>query len=329
MKSIKRNNWVSDHPDKLPDFIIAGAMKSGTTTLHSILDRHPSVKMAHGELGFFDMDSILSHPDFHFYDNRTQKWTVQSMEESPEKLWNWYYSHFEYIKKDGVLIGEDSTTYLSSPLAAQRIALQQKPIKLIFLLRNPTKRTISNYLHALKSGRAIYNLEDTLRYIPNSILRRSMYKEQLESYYKHIPDERIKVIVFEDFISNTKYSIAEICEFLEIDFNDFQESDLLLHSNKTKIPKYENLQLLRNRLLRYYGDHRYMNMPVMPKDFQADIPWSHKLINKINKKINPMKADVKYIPKPETVAYLDAFFRTEMQGLDDLVKKDITSRWFI
>src|SRR5690554_1492567 len=118
-----QSNWISKQPEKLPDFIIGGAMKSGTTTLHSILDRHPAIGMAHGELGFFDMDSILSHPDFHFFNCKSKEWTIQSMEEHPSELWNWYYSQFENLGREGGLIGEDSTTYLSSPNVAHRISL--------------------------------------------------------------------------------------------------------------------------------------------------------------------------------------------------------------
>src|SRR5690606_40288593 len=165
------------------------------TSLHAILNSHPDISIAHNELGFFDIDSILQHPDFNFYNSKNQTWLKQSMQEEPELLWKWYYSQFEKIENKGRLIGEDSTTYLCSETAAKRIALQDKAIKLIFILRHPTKRTISNYLHLLKSGRAIYSLEDTLRYNPNSIIRRSMYLEQLEAYYKYIPFDRIKVVL--------------------------------------------------------------------------------------------------------------------------------------
>lgn len=322
-------NWISKHPEKLPDFMIGGAMKSGTTTLHAILDQHPAINIAHEELGFFDIDNIITHPDFHFFNGENKEWIIQSMEKYPQELWNWYYAQFEHLIKEGGLIGEDSTTYLASPLVAQRLALQKKPIKLIFMLRDPTKRTISNYTHALKSGRAIYNLENTLRYDPNSILRRSLYKEQLEEFYKHIPFERIKIIVFEDFIKNIKSSVAEICEFLEIDFNEFKEENFTLYANKTKMPKNEKLQLMRNRMLRYYGNHRYStHLPLKPKEIRSNISLSHKMIDKIHKRINPKKDNIKYQPNPSTIAYLNTFFKTKMEGLDELVKKDITSEWF-
>ena len=49
-----------------PDFVIAGAMKCGTTTLHQMLAQHPDVFMADDELFYFDMDDIAQHPDFLF-----------------------------------------------------------------------------------------------------------------------------------------------------------------------------------------------------------------------------------------------------------------------
>ena len=176
MLESQSDNWKAKQPENLPNFIIGGAMKSGTTSLHAILNSHPDIAIAHNELGFFDIDSLLQHPDYNFFDANTIKWTKQSMQKEPERLWNWYYSQFKSSENKEKLLGEDSTTYLTSEIAAKRIALQDKSIKLIFILRHPTKRTISNYLHLLKSGRAIYSLEDTLRYNPNSIIRRSLYK---------------------------------------------------------------------------------------------------------------------------------------------------------
>lgn len=44
--------WVSNQPEKLPDFIIGGAMKSGTSSIHQILNKHPDIFIAKDELGF-------------------------------------------------------------------------------------------------------------------------------------------------------------------------------------------------------------------------------------------------------------------------------------
>ena len=58
--------WKSSEPELLPDFIIGGAMKSGTTTLHNILNAHPRIFIPDGEVHFFDMDNVSQHSDFNF-----------------------------------------------------------------------------------------------------------------------------------------------------------------------------------------------------------------------------------------------------------------------
>ncbi|WP_452227723.1 sulfotransferase family protein [Lacinutrix sp. MEBiC02404] len=320
--------WKSKTPEQLPDFIIGGAMKSGTTSLHAILHSHPDIAIAHDELGFFDIDSILQHPDYNFYDAKKETWTSQSMQEQPTLLWNWYASQFKSIEKKAKIIGEDSTTYLCSETAAKRIALQDKPMKLIFILRHPTKRTISNYLHLLKSGRAIYSLEDTLRYNPNSIIRRSMYHEQLEAYYKHIPFERIKVVLFEDLLEDKERCIQEVCDFLEVDFSKLDKSVFHIHSNKTKTPKNIRLQLLRNRWLRKSGNYRYSGFLPLQPDFQGKMPLQYRIIDRLHKKWNPLKSTIKFKASTATVALLDDFFKTEFKDLDNIVKKEIFSKWF-
>lgn len=320
--------WISKQPEYVPDFIIGGAMKSGTTSLHAILDAHPNVSIEKEELGFFDIDDLMQHPDFNYFDSRSNKWTTQSMEEQPELLWEWYHSKFKALRKTANVIGEDSTSYLSSHLAAERIGMQLKPIKLIFILRHPTQRAISNYLHKLKSGRAIYNLEDTLRFNPNSIIQRSLYKKQLEYYYKHLPFENIKVVLFEDFIADKEKCIKDLCAFLNIDFNAFDPSVFETHSNKTKIPKYIGLQIKRNRLLRKMGNYRYTNVLPVKISKKLTIPFWMRSIDKLHKIINPQKSTFTFEVNHDTRRFLNAFFKAEMQGIDDLVKKDVYLKWF-
>lgn len=320
--------WQSKYPEYLPDFIIGGAMKSGTTSLHAILDAHPDVAIVPDELGFFDMDDMLQHPDFNFYHAEQDIWTRQSMVAHPDLLWAWYHSHFKKLSGDSKLIGEDSTSYLASHHAAERIAIQDKPIKLIFILRHPTKRTISNYLHKLKSGRALYSLEDTLRYDPYSIVERSLYPKQLKRFYEHIPADRIKIVLFEDFIQDKAQCIQEVCDFLAIDFQKFDPSIFNTHSNKTKLPKHIGLQIFRNRLLQNTRHYRYSKfLPIQPA-FQKRLPWRFRLIDRIHKTINPHKTHYDFKVSEQTTRMLDSYFKTEFEVFDDLVGKRIYSKWF-
>ena len=141
------HSWVAPKGFKIPDFIICGAMKSGTTTLHHILNQHQNVFIPDRELGFFGIDNLVQHPDYSYFDGRI--WYTQLIDDDPLHFWSWYSSHFNDALERRV-VGGDSTTYLASEVAATRIGLQNKPIKLVVMLRNPTARAYSDYWHRVR-----------------------------------------------------------------------------------------------------------------------------------------------------------------------------------
>ncbi len=319
-------NWLAPENCALPDFIIGGAMKSGSSTLHRILSQHPKAYLPKGELHFFDIDNILQHSDFNFYDTRNYQWTSQRISHDPQKMWEWYSAHFS--GNAGSVIGEDSTTYLASKIAAKRIAAQKKPIKLIFLLRHPTLRAYSHYYHLLRTGRAVHSFEDTLVYNPSSILQRSMYLEQLEWYFDHIPRDRIKIIVFENFIDQTKAVVKEICEFLGLDFEKLPRNALEIHSNKAIVPRNIKLQILKNRFFRSKVKNKYGVKLPNPFELSADQSRFHRVVDKLVEIINPHLAHG--LPKMEvsTRKFLDYFFYDHLHKIDDLTGEEILSYWF-
>ena len=320
-------NWIASKDTIVPDFIIGGAMKSGTSTLHAILEQHPEVFIPKEEIGFFDIDNIIEHYDFNFYDKKTKKWTSQDMMKEPDQLWNWYSAKFETGK--GKMLGEDSTSYLTSKFAAERISLQEKPIKLIFMLRHPSKRAYSNYFHLMRSGIVAHSFEDVLQFHPNLVLRRSLYKDQLESYYKFIPKENIKVVVFEDLIEHPKAVMKDVCSFLGLDLEAYDPDVFEIHSNRGKLPWFMNIHRLKNLFFRSYGNSFYLKaLPVRaPKNIVRRV-WFPKAVNRLHGTLNPLR--VRNSPKmnPETRAFLDNYFQKELAGLNELAGKDILSRWF-
>jgi len=319
------NNWIAPETDLLPDFIIGGAMKSGTSTIHRILDKHPKVFIPKKEIGFFDMDNILEHSDFNFF--AENKWVSQSMEQDPKIMWDWYFE--KYKGKKAFLKGEDSTTYLASKIAAKRISLQKKDIKLIFVLRQPSLRAYSNYHHLLRTGRATHSFEDTLRFNPFTVINRSLYKEQIESFYKFIPKSRIKIIVFEDLISNQEAVIKDLCKFLNLSFDELPADVLNIHANKASVPKSIRRQFQKNALLRSLANSKYANdLPFKSLVEIKQRPFIVKAINKIHAKINPKLAIKPPQIHPETKKFLDAYFYNQLLGLDELLEEEVLSKWF-
>ncbi len=78
---------------RFPDFIIAGAMKSGTTSLHHILANHPEIFIPDKEISFYDIDDFVQHPDFFFFNH--DSWSHPKLEDRLEDYFEWYESFFD------------------------------------------------------------------------------------------------------------------------------------------------------------------------------------------------------------------------------------------
>ncbi|MFB6198886.1 MAG: sulfotransferase, partial [Halobacteriaceae archaeon] len=138
--------------DDVPDFIIGGAMKSGTSSMRWILSSREDVFIPDRELHFFTMgDPIQFTETVKFHPERIR------FDLDDEKKTEWYKSFFEAAQSDQ-LIGEDSTSYLPSRVAPRRIREFLPDVKLIFMLRDPVERTYSHYRHLLMTGRATKTL---------------------------------------------------------------------------------------------------------------------------------------------------------------------------
>lgn len=309
----------------LPDFIICGAMKSGTTSLHAILNNHPDIYIPESEVHFFDINNIYNHPDFFFCEKG--EWCYPRMDNNRNGLWQWYNNFFQDAPK-GSLIGEDSTNYLASAESADRIAMQDKQIKCIICLRHPTKRAYSHYWHMLSSGRAIYDFEDSLRYFPESVLSKSMYREQVERYVQKFPKGQLFFFVLEEFLENKGEVIRELSDFLEVDYHKFPAGSLSLHTNKGVVPKFVRMQLLRNRLLRQLGGKHYRKHLSPLIDVSESPAFVPRLFAKVFDTMNPKFEKSPPRMKQTTKVFLDDYFKRELCGLGNLIDKDVESLWF-
>lgn len=206
----------------LPNFLIIGAQKSGTTWLSQVLANHPDVFMPSYEVKFFN------NPDR----------IAQGL--------NWYQQHFESVIQESV-IGEKSPTYLcvnqQAPHETHRhIYEYSSAIKLIAVLRDPVERAISHarhYMRRAKIGSTIspfVSLDHLILESPLSqgILGRGYYAQQLEAYYKYFKPEQILVIINEEEIfKDPKALMVKVCNFLEIDPDfEFKNIDKKIHDGR-------------------------------------------------------------------------------------------------
>ncbi|MFO1486098.1 MAG: sulfotransferase domain-containing protein [Verrucomicrobiaceae bacterium] len=120
-KNIRRITWFARC---VPDFVVAGVQKGGTTTLFAYLNKHPQVHMP-------------ARKEIHYYDRNFHKGA------------SWYRSHFPLKSSvpKGHKVGEATPCYLYFPHAAKHMHMMNPDTKIIVVLRNPIERAISHYFH--------------------------------------------------------------------------------------------------------------------------------------------------------------------------------------
>jgi hypothetical protein len=195
---------------RLPDFIIGGAPRSGTTWLYSLLDRHPEVYMA---------KPVTPEPKYFLVDHVYDKGLA------------FYADHWFAAAGAACRAGEKSTDYLESAPAAARIARDLPDVQLVFILREPVDRAYSNYLWTRMNGlefedfRTALRLEDQrerelperLKYArPFSYFSRGLYADLLTPYLERFPRRQILIVRFEDILSAPAALAGRLQRFLGI-----------------------------------------------------------------------------------------------------------------
>lgn len=188
------NEPVKDPRNRLPDFIIIGMMKSGTSSLYYWLAEQPECSPAAKEINFFSEDALWA---------RGVEW----------------YSTFFAEARPGTLVGEASTSYTkdAGPQAARRMAATVPDARLICVLRHPLERTRSEYRHHVRRGREKEPLVDALRREGNSYIGLSMYFQRLKPYIEAFPREQLCVVRLEDLSSGGAPGWAAVLAHLGLD----------------------------------------------------------------------------------------------------------------
>lgn len=166
-------------PARLPDYIIIGAGKSGTTTLHHWLGQQPEI-----------FSTSLKEPRFFSRD-----W---------DKGLDWYTNLFA-ASPASQLVGEASTNYTDakySEVAAERMAVTVPESRLVYLLRHPIERLRSQYRHNWRRAVESAPLATAVQRHDNTYVGRSLYFSRLQPYIERFPAEQICVVRFEDLVSS-------------------------------------------------------------------------------------------------------------------------------
>ena len=210
----------------LPDFLIIGAQKGGTSSLFHLLTQHPQIH---------PLD--LKVKEVHYFDR----------ERNYKKGELWYRAHFPLRDtiNPGELVGEATPGYLFSPIAAKRIQKDLPNAKLICLLRNPTERAISHYFMSIRHKKDLRPVMETMLDDKSQYKQRGLYLEQIKRYESCLKKKQLLILSSEEFFANPQKILKQVFEFLGVDEN-FQCPDLSprnVGKNKAPVPKevYEYL----------------------------------------------------------------------------------------
>ena len=244
----------------LPDFIIVGTQKGGTSSLYAYLVSHPQILRS-------------SHKEVHFFDKKFSKGI------------DWYRSNFPLFFKlrEGVITGEASPYYMYHPQAAKRIASVVPNCKLIFLLRNPVNRAISHFWHEIRLGVEDLPIqvafdkenerleEEKEKLLLNgnyysyahqhfSYLDRGKYVNQIKTYLKYFPENQILILKSEDFFRDPQNVFNKVIDFLGVD------SHLISNMKPRNVGTYRDKvdENLKEELRQYFQ------------------PWNEKLYKLLN-----------------------------------------------
>jgi hypothetical protein len=180
-------------------------MKCGTSALHRLLDRHPQVAMSRPkELNFF-FGPARGPAD--------GDWTPQGNWHRGE---DWYARHFP---ADVPVRGESSPGYTSPdhPESAGRIAMLLPDARLVYLVRDPIVRAVSQYRHHRREGGEPRPLEEALLDPASQYLARSRYAERLDPFLTRFPREQIAVVATEDLRRAPGRTLARLFAFAGVD----------------------------------------------------------------------------------------------------------------
>jgi len=300
----------------LPNFLIVGAAKAGTTALYNYLSQHPQIYMSsHKEPKFFlseDKRGKFSGPDDDLMINKS---TITTLEEY-EKLFSG--------AKEGMVIGEGSVWYLYDKKSPMRIKELIPNVKIIAMLRNPVDRAFSAFSHVIRDEReTITEFEKALKAEEDRIkanwepiwhyVRAGFYYLQLKRYYDLFPRDHISVCLYDDFVTNPLQVIQNIFRFLEVDENFIP--DVTTRINVSGKPK---LAALHNFLIR---PNKMKNM------LKKIIPHSTRLAIKNRIIITNLKKENSTIP-PSTRRQLQALYRADIIKLQTLINRDLSS-WLV
>lgn len=297
----------------LPNFLVVGATKCGTSSLHKYLDQHPQIFMSPVKEPRFLSSQVMDFPLRGPGDHKVEAWYVKE------------YEAYERLFKDAdgqPAVGEASADTLyfyqgTIPVIKQYL---DDP-KILIMLRDPVKRAFSAYQHLVRDMRENLSFEDGLLREPERIRDNweliyhykagSLYYDSVKAFMDNFSS--VKVVLTEDQDADPRRTIREVFEFLGVDPD--VNVDTEIRYNISGKPKSQWL----HRFFFEGNMVRKMAQPIVRRLLSPEARV--RIAQKIQEKnLTRLRMN------PETQASLREYFAADVAKLEKLLKRDL-SHW--
>ncbi len=297
----------------LPNFLLIGAGKSGTTTLYEWLKAHPEIFMSPvKEPNFFALAGETVDAGDDPLQLRHYPWSVTTR--------SGYEALFD--KSEGTLVqGEASPMYLYSPKAPSAIKDLIPNVKLVAILREPVDRLHSRVMHLAREGRepkgGYADIFDTtsIWWQRNDLIREGFYYRNLKRYCSVFPTSQLKVFLYDDLKNSPDQVLQDLYSFLGVD--DTFKPDLQVRFNPSGRIKNKWLdQLIGQKsipkeILSKYAPELIRMLKRSPSAFRLLMSWRASNLKKtvMPKALHQQVSDI---------------YRQEILALQKLIGRDLT-----
>lgn len=258
----------------LPDFIIIGAQRGGTTSLYAYLSQHPQIAPA-------------ALKEIHFFDNNFRKGVAWYRTQFPSLIEK---SIAKNIGNQNFITGEASPYYLFHPHVPERVVEVVPDARLIVLLRNPVDRAYSHYFHEVELGHEKLSFEEALaqeeartheecariaadpqyrsyNHQHYTYLSRGIYANQLQRWLNLFPREQLLVIKSEDFYADPDGIFQQTLAFLDVRAMGQKPSQWYKPYNHSTYEQAKMSPHVRKRLTVYFEPHNDRLYKLLERDF--------------------------------------------------------------
>lgn len=281
---------------RLPNFLIIGAPKAGTTSLWHYLRQHPDIFM-----------SSVKEPSYFSTRKRPRRGLTETME-SYQKL----FEGSERFKA----VGEASPLYLADEQAVHRIKETLPDVKLIAILRDPYARTFSEFtFQRLRGKEPLANFLDAVEADASrptgqriNYIGSGLYYRNLSRYFSVFPSERIKVVFNDDLRLDAHQVVSELFSFLDV--NPCARVNTEAELTVSGVPRVRMLHWLLGR----HNPLKDTLGPLLPE-------WARNAARRL-KNANLQRQSI----RPEERAALRTYFEDDIGQLEQLLGVDL-GRW--